>query len=105
MQFSSSKLDALELLQQLADRASDECILDRLVPFMVRMVHDDYPCVKATALRVLTHTLACIHTLPRSETNIFPEYILPSIVGFSINVCIVCLLLSVSISEPLCGLS
>jgi phosphoinositide-3-kinase regulatory subunit 4 len=105
LQFSSSKLDALELLQQLADRASDECILDRLVPFMVRMVHDDYPCVKATALRVLTHTLACIHTLPRSETNIFPEYILPSIVGFSINVCIVCLLLSVSISEPLCGLS
>ena len=34
-QFSSSKLNALELLQQLADRASDECILDRLVPFMV----------------------------------------------------------------------
>ena len=63
--FPNSKLDSLDLLEQLAVHCDDEIILDRLVPYTVRMVHDEFPQVRARALKVLTKALSGIKKLPR----------------------------------------
>ncbi|PIK58339.1 putative phosphoinositide 3-kinase regulatory subunit 4 [Apostichopus japonicus] len=42
-------------------------------------MNDPFPRVRAEAMRVLTITLSLVETVPRSDANIFPEYILPAI--------------------------
>ncbi|XP_032813676.2 phosphoinositide 3-kinase regulatory subunit 4 [Petromyzon marinus] len=74
-----AKLAALELTGQLARRLSAEVILDRLVPYVLHLAGDTVPRVRAQALRTLNTCLALVHSLPRNDANVFPEYILPGI--------------------------
>ena len=56
-QFTLSKLDALELLQQVGERSSDECTLDRLVPFMVCTMDQAFMFCSCRALLLFNYCL------------------------------------------------
>lgn len=74
-----SKLTVLELLLKIARHVSDEIILERLLPYMLFLVNDPLPQVRAQALKILSQCLQLVRSLPRSDANIFPEYVLPSL--------------------------
>jgi phosphoinositide-3-kinase regulatory subunit 4 len=78
-QFAASKLQALDMLKTIAQYVTDECILERIVPFLHLLVRDNWPSVRAEAIRTLSICLSIIRTVPRSDFNLFPEYILPVI--------------------------
>ena len=50
------------------------------------MVNDEFHQVRAETIRTITQCLANVKTVPISDANIFPEYILPAMVRkYSIN--------------------
>ncbi|KAH7956510.1 hypothetical protein HPB52_010151 [Rhipicephalus sanguineus] len=61
----SAKLQALELIRELCPRLSSDIILDRLLPYMLYLINDKYPRVRAAAVETLTTCLTPIDTLPR----------------------------------------
>lgn len=75
----NSKIYCLEVLQKLAQHTSSETILDRLLPHILHLTQDSSANVRAAALNTVTSCLCLVKTLPRSDANIFPEYVLPSI--------------------------
>lgn len=75
----NSKLHSLEILLKLAQRTSSEVILDRILPYILYLTNDSLPRVRVCALDKLTACMCLVKSLPRSDINIFPEYILPSI--------------------------
>ncbi|ENN74924.1 hypothetical protein YQE_08502, partial [Dendroctonus ponderosae] len=75
----SSKLFGLEILLELAFHASDETILDRILPCLVFLAHDSNSRVKIFAINTITKCLNLVQKLPKSDANIFPEYILPEL--------------------------
>ncbi|CAN8016185.1 unnamed protein product [Ixodes persulcatus] len=75
----SAKLQALELMKELTLHLSCDIILDRLLPYMLYLVNDKYPRVRAAAVETLTACLTLVKTVPRSDANVFPEYILPNL--------------------------
>ena len=79
LQYCVSKLTVLELLLKIAHHVSDEIILDRLLPYMLFLINDSLPQVRAQALKILSHCLQLVRSMPRSDANIFPEYVLPSL--------------------------
>ncbi|XP_072035782.1 phosphoinositide 3-kinase regulatory subunit 4-like isoform X1 [Amphiura filiformis] len=79
LKFCTSKLAALEILLMIAQHIPDEIILDRIIPYMLHFVNDPLPRVRAEAVRTLTQTLSIVKSVPRSDANIFPEYILPNL--------------------------
>ena len=65
---------------KIARHVSDEIILERLLPYMLFLVNDSLPQVRAQALKILSHCLQLVRSVPRSDiANIFPEYVLPSL--------------------------
>ena len=75
-----SKLTVLELPLKMTQHVSDEIILERLLPYMLFLVNDSLPQVRAQALKILSHCLQLMGSVPRSDiANIFPEYVLPSL--------------------------
>lgn len=79
LHFTSSKLDALELLGKVAEYVPDEIILDRILPYIFHLLHDEEPRVRVCSINTLTHCLTLVSSVPRSDANIFPEYILPNL--------------------------
>lgn len=79
LHFTSSKLDALELLGKVSQYVPDEIILDRILPYIFHLLHDGEPRVRVFALHTITHCLTLVSSVPRSDANIFPEYILPNL--------------------------
>lgn len=76
----SSKLYSLEILLELACHASDETILDRILPFIMYLAQNDPTNrVKISAINTITKCLNLVKRIPRSDANIFPEYILPGL--------------------------
>ena len=63
----------------MACHTTDEILLDRVVPYILYLINDSVPRVRARALRTLTQTLQLVQMLPSNEGNIFPEYILPAL--------------------------
>ncbi|EFN87043.1 phosphoinositide 3-kinase regulatory subunit 4 isoform X1 [Harpegnathos saltator] len=76
---SQSKLHSLEILLELAENVSDETILDRILPYIFLLVHDPAPRVRVSAIHTLTKCLHLVKSIPPSDVNIFPEYILPGL--------------------------
>ena len=77
LQYCVSKLTVLELFLKIARH---EIILERLLPYMLFLVNDSLPQVRAQALKILSHCLQLLGSVPRSDiANIFPEYVLPSL--------------------------
>ncbi|KAH8041953.1 hypothetical protein HPB51_019694 [Rhipicephalus microplus] len=81
----SAKLQALELICELCPRLSSDVILDRLLPYMLYLINDKYPRVRAAAVETLTTCLTPIDSLPRSDANVFPEYILPNLMHVTLD--------------------
>lgn len=93
-----TKICSLEILQKFAEYTSSETILDRILPYIVsfmvllrrydsiliyflqlHLTKDSSSRVQATALDTLTACLGMVKDIPRSDANVFPEYILPEI--------------------------
>ena len=64
---------------KIAPHVSDEIILERLLPYMLFLVNNSLPQVRAQAQKILSHCLQLVRSVPRSDANIFPEYVLPSL--------------------------
>uniref|UniRef100_A0A182P1N3 non-specific serine/threonine protein kinase n=1 Tax=Anopheles epiroticus TaxID=199890 RepID=A0A182P1N3_9DIPT len=79
LSFCRSKLLALEILQALAENTTSETILDRILPYILHLAQDAAPRVRVRSLNTLTRCLRLVRRLPRSDANVFPEYILPAI--------------------------
>ncbi|EAA06372.6 AGAP000602-PA [Anopheles gambiae str. PEST] len=79
LSFCRSKLLALEILQALAENTTSETILDRILPYILHLAQDAAPRVRVCSLNTLTRCLRLVRQLPRSDANVFPEYILPAI--------------------------
>ena len=69
-QYCMSKLTVLELLLKIAWHVNDEIILERLLPYMLFLVNDPLPQVRAQALKILSHCLQLVRSVPRSDANI-----------------------------------
>lgn len=81
----SSKINCLEILHTLAQHTSSETILDRILPYILHLTQDMSANVRVAALDKMTSCLCLVKTLPRSDANIFPEYVLPSIASLAID--------------------
>lgn len=81
----NSKINCLEILLKLAQHTSSETILDRILPYILHLSQDVSAIVRAAALNTLTSCLCLVKTLPRSDANIFPEYVLPSVASLAID--------------------
>ncbi|KAI0058381.1 ARM repeat-containing protein [Artomyces pyxidatus] len=75
----SSKLRALDVFLALAVHLTDEAKLDRMVPYIVDLLHDDAAIVRGAALRTLMQVLMLVTVITPSNASIFPEYIIPNI--------------------------
>ncbi|CAE6436166.1 unnamed protein product [Rhizoctonia solani] len=75
----SSKLRALDLLLALAVHLTDEAKLDRLIPYVIDLLHDEAAVVRSAGIRALTQVLMLVKVITPSNTSIFPEYIFPNI--------------------------
>ncbi|KAG9127307.1 Serine/threonine-protein kinase [Ceratobasidium sp. 392] len=75
----SSKLRTLDLLLALAVHLTDEAKLDRLVPYVIDLLHDEAAIVRAASIRTLTQVLMLVAVITPSNASIFPEYIFPNV--------------------------
>lgn len=93
----SSKVRALDLLLALSSQLTDEAKLDRLIPYVIDLLHDDAATVRGAALRTLMQVvrifpkslaqpeymeiwqLMLVDAITPSNASIFPEYIFPNI--------------------------
>ncbi|KAF9450029.1 ARM repeat-containing protein [Macrolepiota fuliginosa MF-IS2] len=75
----SSKVRALDVFLALSCHLTDEAKLDRMVPYIVDLLHDESALVRATALRTLMQVLMLVTVITPSNAAIFPEYIIPNI--------------------------
>ncbi|PPQ92492.1 hypothetical protein CVT25_010325 [Psilocybe cyanescens] len=75
----SNKVRALDVFLALACHLTDEAKLDRMVPYIVELLHDDAALVRSAALRTLMQTLMLVTVITPSNVSIFPEYIIPHI--------------------------
>ncbi|KAI1792388.1 hypothetical protein LXA43DRAFT_1132877 [Ganoderma leucocontextum] len=75
----SSKVRALDVFLALSSHLTDEAKLDRMVPYIVDLLHDDVAIVRAAALRTLMQVLMLVTVITPSNAAIFPEYIIPGI--------------------------
>jgi len=81
----SSKIHCLEILFKLAQHTSSETILDRILPYILHLCQDTSPNVRVAALDTLTQCLCLVTRLPRSDANVFPEYVLPAISNLAVD--------------------
>ncbi|CAE7123924.1 unnamed protein product [Rhizoctonia solani] len=81
----SSKLRALDLLLALAVHLTDEAKLDRLIPYVIDLLHDEAAVVRSAGIRTLTQVLMLVTVITPSNISIFPEYIFPNIRHLAID--------------------
>lgn len=74
-----SKIAAIDMLVDLSERVPSPVVLDRIVPYILHFVNDPVGHVRAHAVRTITGCLVAIKSVPLSDSNIFPEYILPQV--------------------------
>ncbi|EED79789.1 predicted protein [Postia placenta Mad-698-R] len=75
----SSKIRGLDVFLALSPYLTDEAKLDRMVPYIVDLLHDDAAIVRASALRTLMQILMLVTVITPSNAAIFPEYIIPAV--------------------------
>ena len=59
LRHQESKMAALDLLARISAFVAPEIILDRILPFMLVMVSDAFPSVRAKAIGGESHELYC----------------------------------------------
>lgn len=104
LNYCNSKIHCLEILRKLAQHTTSETILDRILPYIVshillkferkksykfllqiHLCQDNSANVRVAALDTLTSCLCLVSRLPRSDANVFPEYVLPSIAPLAVD--------------------
>ncbi|KAJ7216643.1 hypothetical protein GGX14DRAFT_442277 [Mycena pura] len=75
----SSKVRALDVFLALSSHLTDEAKLDRMLPYIVELLHDDSATVRSAAMRTMIQVLMMVTVITPSNALIFPEYILPNI--------------------------
>ena len=73
----SARVRALKLLRRLSVIATDECVLQLMLPFCVSSLQDAAAIVRAEALRAIADILTAVNEVPQSEFGLFREYIWP----------------------------
>lgn len=66
----SNKVRALDVFLALACHLTDEAKLDRMVPYIVELLHDDAALVRSAALRTLMQTVSFILFLRITKFNV-----------------------------------
>uniref|UniRef100_H2Z3A5 non-specific serine/threonine protein kinase n=1 Tax=Ciona savignyi TaxID=51511 RepID=H2Z3A5_CIOSA len=79
LKYCNCKLKALHVVKEFAKHLPSHVILERFIPYLMELLKDRVPRVRAQALRTSATCLTFVSQVPRSEANIFGEYILPSI--------------------------
>ncbi|KAF8721956.1 hypothetical protein AX14_010044 [Amanita brunnescens Koide BX004] len=75
----SSKVRALDVFLALSCYLTDEAKLDRMIPYIIELLHDEAAIVRVAAVRTLVQVLMLVTVITPSNAAIFPEYILPNI--------------------------
>lgn len=73
---AQGRIRACDLLLAFAERLTDEAKLDRILPYLIALLHDETDIVKIAALRSLTQLLSLVTVISPVNANVFPEYIL-----------------------------
>ncbi|XP_054259125.1 phosphoinositide 3-kinase regulatory subunit 4 isoform X2 [Macrosteles quadrilineatus] len=79
LHLANSKIQCLEILLELATHTSADTVLDRILPYILHLIQDPSHRVRVSALHTLTKCLSLVQDIPPSDTNVFPEYILPAL--------------------------
>nr|XP_002121994.1 phosphoinositide 3-kinase regulatory subunit 4 [Ciona intestinalis] len=79
LKYCNCKLKALHVIEEFAKHLPSSVILERFIPYLMEFLKDHVPRVRAKAIRSLATCLTFVSQIPRSEANIFSEYILPGI--------------------------
>lgn len=76
---SITKLRCIEMLVAFSQFISDDSKLDRVVPYLVSCLEDEYPNVQALALEALTQVMHVIEKVNPINEYIFVDYLCPRI--------------------------
>ncbi|CAF3347839.1 unnamed protein product [Rotaria sp. Silwood1] len=74
-----SRLVALELLRLMIPLVDDQIILDRILPYVNAMLHDDYHRVRADAIRTLVFAISSVKNINQENADLFSEYLFPTL--------------------------
>ncbi|KAH7447982.1 hypothetical protein KP509_01G130700 [Ceratopteris richardii] len=77
VKFPQARRGALQMLYKACLYIDDEVRLQHVLPFVVTLLSDGAAIVRCAALQVVCNLLSLIENFPRSDSKIFPEYILP----------------------------
>ncbi|CAD6933253.1 unnamed protein product [Tilletia laevis] len=76
----SSKSRSIDMLLHLTCLfLSDEAKLDRVLPFVIALVDDEAPVVRAQAVVACTQVCQLVRQITPSNALVFPEYIFPNL--------------------------
>ncbi|TXT04392.1 hypothetical protein VHUM_04159 [Vanrija humicola] len=73
----SSRLHGLKLFLNLCPFLMDEDKVDRVVPFVVELLSDEVPIVRAEACRTLVYVVESVQLISQHNATFIPEYLLP----------------------------
>ncbi len=77
--FPQNRVLALCLLSRFGRHCDDEARLQRLIPYVMALLEDPAPIVRATAVRCLRSLLLRVGDFPASDEDLFPLYIFPAL--------------------------
>ncbi|KAG6912338.1 hypothetical protein DXG01_015321, partial [Tephrocybe rancida] len=75
----TSKIRALDVFLALSCHLMDEAKLDRMIPYIVNLIHDEAAIVRPASLRTLIQILMLVTVITPSNAAIIPEYVIPNI--------------------------
>ncbi|KOO53768.1 phosphoinositide 3-kinase regulatory subunit 4-like protein [Chrysochromulina tobinii] len=76
---SGLKLRCMQLLLRLALRCEDAVRTHRVLPYLIALLSDPTPLVRAEAIALTSALLASVETLQPSDERVMPDYVLPAV--------------------------
>lgn len=73
------RLRAAELVLLLAEFVPDDAKLDRCLPYLVFLLRDSQPIIKARALVYITHLMSMVRTYSSLNEKVYTAYLFPRI--------------------------
>ncbi|CAD5210944.1 unnamed protein product [Bursaphelenchus okinawaensis] len=73
----STKMDAVHLLKRMCKLATADVITDRIIPYLVNCLNDNYSQVRGEALYIITDVLEDLNDIPQDESRLLVDYIFP----------------------------
>nr|XP_019002677.1 VPS15 protein kinase [Kwoniella mangroviensis CBS 8507]OCF66138.1 VPS15 protein kinase [Kwoniella mangroviensis CBS 8507] len=82
----SSRLHGLQLFLNLLPYLFDEDKVDRIIPFVVELLSDDVPIVRAEACRTLVIVVESVNSITPQNSTFIPEYLLPQMRHLAVDI-------------------